>query len=71
MRRLVLEACVPLGLVAQEVDLDVADLTQADELFVTNSLFGVRPVCRLDDQTYAVGPVTRRLAARLGAIGSD
>ncbi|HEY7671983.1 MAG TPA: aminodeoxychorismate lyase [Gammaproteobacteria bacterium] len=71
MRRLVLEACVPLGLVAQEVDLDVTDLTQADELFVTNSLFGVRPVCRLDDQTYAVGPVTRRLAARLGAIGSD
>jgi 4-amino-4-deoxychorismate lyase len=66
MRRLVLESCVPLGLEAQEVDMDLADLKQADELFVTNALLGVRPVCRFDDTVYSVGPVTRRLMDRLG-----
>jgi 4-amino-4-deoxychorismate lyase len=70
MRRLVLEACAPLGLEALEVDMDVADLLQADELFVTNALLGVRPVCRLDETVYAVGPVTRRLMERLGTVGS-
>jgi 4-amino-4-deoxychorismate lyase len=69
MRRLVLESCAPLGLEAEEVDLDTADLKQADELFVTNALLGVRPVCRLDDTDYPVGPVTRRLADRLGISG--
>jgi 4-amino-4-deoxychorismate lyase len=69
MRRLVLESCTPLGLEAQEVDMDIEDLKQADELFVTNALLGVRPVCRLDDTVYPVGPVTRRLVDRLGMVG--
>lgn len=67
MRRLVLEACAPLGLVAQEIDMDPSDLPRADELFLTNALHGVRAVSRLDDTTYRLGPVTRRLAARLGS----
>lgn len=71
MRRLVLESCAPLGLGAQEVDMDIADLKQADELFVTNALLGVRPVCRLDDTAYHVGPVTRRLVDRLGMVSND
>jgi 4-amino-4-deoxychorismate lyase len=71
MRRLVLESCVPLGLEPQEVDMGVEDLKRADELFVTNALLGVRPVCRLDDTAYPVGPVTRRLIDRLGMDSSD
>jgi 4-amino-4-deoxychorismate lyase len=66
MRRLVLESCPLLGLEAQEVDMDVATLREADEVFITNSLLGVRPVGRLDDTVYPIGPVTRRLAAQLG-----
>jgi 4-amino-4-deoxychorismate lyase len=69
MRRLVLESCAPLELEAQEVDMDIEDLKQADELFVTNALLGVRPVCRLDDTVYPVGPVTRRLVGRLAMVG--
>jgi 4-amino-4-deoxychorismate lyase len=71
MRRLVLESCVPLGLEAQEVDMDVENLRQADELFVTNALQGVRPVCRLDDTVYPVGSVTRRLVNQLGTVSND
>jgi len=71
MRRLVLESCAHLGLEAQELDMDVADLLRADELFVTNAVMGVRPVSRLDDTVYGVGPVTRRLAARLGTVAGD
>ena len=71
MRRLVLESCAPLGLEAQEVEMEITDLKRADELFVTNALFGVRPVGRLDDTVYPVGPVTRRLALRLGTGARD
>jgi 4-amino-4-deoxychorismate lyase len=71
MRRLVLESCVPLGLEAQEVDMEIADLEQANELFVTNALLGVRPVCRLDETVYSIGPVTQRLADRLGMVSND
>jgi 4-amino-4-deoxychorismate lyase len=71
MRRLVLESCAPLGLEAQEVDMEIESLKQADELFVTNALQGVRPVCRLDDKVYPVGPVTRRLVDRFGMAGND
>jgi 4-amino-4-deoxychorismate lyase len=71
MRRLVLESCVPLGLEVQEGDMDIADLKQADELFVTNALQGVRPVCRLDQTDYPVGPVTRQLVDRLAPVSDD
>jgi 4-amino-4-deoxychorismate lyase len=71
MRRVVLEACPLLGLEAQEVDMDVATLRAADEVFITNSLLGVRPVARLDDTVYPIGPVTRRLAAELGTAARD
>ena len=36
-----------------------ADLEQADELFVCNSLMGVLPVINLAGQRYEIGPVTR------------
>jgi 4-amino-4-deoxychorismate lyase len=70
MRRLVLETCGPLGLEAQEVDMDVRDLRQADEIFVTNALLGIRSVRRLDETVFPVGPVARRLVGQLGLAGS-
>ena len=69
MRRLALEACAALGLEARELDMELPELQRADELFVTNALLGVRPVTRLDGKVYAFGPVTRRLALRLGTTG--
>ena len=43
-----------------------AELLAADELFVTNALFGIWPVTELDGRRFAVGPTT---AASHGAAG--
>ncbi|HUO68166.1 MAG TPA: aminodeoxychorismate lyase [Gammaproteobacteria bacterium] len=69
MRRVVLEEAPLVGLVAREVDLALHDLTDADELFVTNALIGIWPVARLDERVFARGPATVRLMQRLGYGG--
>lgn len=70
MRRIVLERCAALGLEASERDMDVAALYAAEELFVTNAVFGIWPVRRLDGQVFEPGRVTRALQDALG-YGTD
>lgn len=45
--------------------LTPADLEQADELFLCNSVRGILPVARLAGRTLPVGPLTRALAQQL------
>jgi 4-amino-4-deoxychorismate lyase len=66
MRRAVLETARRLGLRADERDLSLAELLAADELFVTNALFGIWPIADVDGQRFALGPTTRRLMNELG-----
>ena len=66
MRRAVLEAARTLGLRAEERDVTPDELLDADEIFVTNSLFGIWPVTNLDGQRFSVGPATERVMAHLG-----
>jgi 4-amino-4-deoxychorismate lyase len=66
MRRAVLEAATTLELRVTERDLTLEQVLGAEELFMTNSLFGVWPVATLDAQRFVVGPVTKRLMAHLG-----
>ncbi len=49
----------------REVLLTTSDLHHASELFVTNALMGIMPVCRLDDRVLDVAhaPVTHSLQA--------
>lgn len=42
-------------------------ILQADELFITNSVIGVWPIIQLEQQNYAVGSVTQRVAQQLAA----
>ncbi len=65
MRRAVLAAAAELGLAAVEHDLTMADLHAADELFMTNALFGIWPVALLDDRAFRPGAITRRLMQHL------
>jgi len=67
MRGLVLEIAPAAGISVEERRLEAADLAAAEELFLTNALTGIRPVRELDGVRLAVGPVTRRLQAQLGA----
>lgn len=49
MRRKVLEAAPGLGLAPVETRASRAEILAAEEIFLTNSLIGVRPVVSLDD----------------------
>jgi 4-amino-4-deoxychorismate lyase len=40
-------------------------LQEADEVFICNSVKGIVPVTAIDDQAYAIGPVTRELQSWL------
>jgi 4-amino-4-deoxychorismate lyase len=72
MRGLVLEAARDLALPVDVTDLDAADLAEADEVFLTNAITGVRPVGeifglrRLD----APGEITRALLERTTRDGA-
>jgi 4-amino-4-deoxychorismate lyase len=66
MRRVVLDATRTLRTRAVERDISPAELLGADELFVTNALFGIWPVTELDGRRYAVGATTERLMTHLG-----
>jgi 4-amino-4-deoxychorismate lyase len=50
-------------------DLSVAELMQADEVFLSNSVRGIIPVVRLQDRRWAVGPITRELQAHWRRLG--
>lgn len=66
MRTQVLERAAACGLAVRLDAPRWAELLEADEVFVTNSLIGVWPVRRIGTQERpAPGPLTRRIAAAL------
>ena len=67
MRALVLEIAVAAGIAAEERRLEMTDLETAEELFLTNSVTGIRPVRELEGRQRARGPMTQRLQAELAA----
>jgi branched-chain amino acid aminotransferase len=68
-RSLVLDLCGQLGIPCQEKALLPAHLTQADEIFLTNSLHGILPVSQADQRPLASpGPVTQQLQEALADL---
>lgn len=65
MREVVFELADKLAIPVQECSLEIEDLMQSQELFLTNSLMGIWPVRQLAEHAFAVGPVTRLLASSL------
>ena len=65
MRGVVLEYARRSGIRVNEEVLRARDLRRAEELFVTNSVIGIWPVKRLDEQEYSVGVHTRKLMSEL------
>ncbi len=49
-------------------DLTLEDLYQSDECFICNSLFGIRPIVRLDNRQWEIGAVTRSFQQYFGEI---
>jgi 4-amino-4-deoxychorismate lyase len=65
MRLQVLSMARLLKIDVEERSVWPQELASASEVFVTNAIRGLRPVLRLDAQTWQVGPVTQQLAAAL------
>jgi len=64
MRRLVLETAARMDIAIRIEDLQPEGLEQADEVFLTNAVAGIRPVGEvIGNGRWAVGDVTRALAA--------
>ena len=68
MRGLILDLAKESTIPYEETIVTIHDVRQADEIFVTNALIGLWPVKRLERQVYSIGPITRRLAERLGSL---
>ncbi|WP_435152767.1 aminotransferase class IV [Haladaptatus sp. DFWS20] len=61
-RRVILELADEAGIPTETGSYDPGDVRDADEAFLTNTTWEVRPLTRLDDTEFEVGPVTRDLA---------
>jgi 4-amino-4-deoxychorismate lyase len=68
MRRVILREAAATGLAVEESVLGEADLASADEIFITNARIGIWPIRTLDGREVGVGPVTRKLQARLDSV---
>jgi 4-amino-4-deoxychorismate lyase len=68
MRAVVLREAARAGVAVEEERLTAADLTQAEEVFLTSALTGIRPVCALGERLWTAGPVTHALQARVAAV---
>jgi len=61
MRNVVLNLCESNGIIAKQEHLNLKQLLDADEVFLTNSIIGIWPVSTLERQSYSVGNATKNL----------
>lgn len=61
MRGLIFELANAGGIAYRESSVPRERLMRAHELFITNSLIGIWPVCAVEQQRFLPGPVTRQL----------
>lgn len=61
MRGLVLERAAAISISCQVLTLKQQDILNAEEVFLTNSLIGLWPVCRIDSRKFPVGRITQRI----------
>lgn len=69
MRNLVLECAGTHGIAVRELRMTIDDLLEAEELFLTNALTGLRAVTMFDGRQLPGGELTRAIAAALRDCG--
>ncbi len=69
MRRVILQQAQGAGIESYEGPVTKMALLDADEVFVSNALIGIRPVGQLGERQWNPGPVTCKLAAKLVDLG--
>ncbi len=61
MREVVLEIAQQNKVPVEIANFSTADLSAADDIFISNSLIGAWPVRQLEQQKFSIGPVTQKL----------
>ncbi len=61
-RELVLEGARTVGLETRAGEYDLTDVRSADEAFLTNRTWELRPIATLDGHSIGGGPITEQLA---------
>jgi UPF0755 protein len=61
-RRVIIELAKKLGIVVKIGDLSALELLNCDEVFITNSVMGIKPVCKINEQIYTKHPLTEQLS---------
>jgi 4-amino-4-deoxychorismate lyase len=61
IRSVLIGAAQDLGLDVSECRLSMEELENADAVFLSNSVIGLWPVCRIEGRSYAIGSITRRI----------
>ena len=65
MREQVIKAAKQVDIAVHQTKMDLDDLYQSEECFLSNSLIGIWPVRQLEDRSFNVGPISHRLADML------
>jgi 4-amino-4-deoxychorismate lyase len=66
MRAIVMQRAAAAGVPVEETDLTITRVTGADEVFVTNAVFGIWPVRKIGAKKLFVGELCRRLMLEIG-----
>ena len=61
MRAELLQRAKAAGISVAVKEISLTQLQQADEVFTCNSLYGIWPVRGYAEQSWSVGPITRKL----------
>lgn len=70
MRAMVLECAAARNISCEVTSLSVDALLSADEMFLTNSIIGIRSVKRFEQKTYAISEITQTLRQDLETAGA-
>jgi len=69
MRAIILSVARESGIAVEEQDLRLEDFARAEEIFLSNALWGVRPVHDYIGRRYVTGSLTREIGRALTALG--
>ncbi|MBL9043167.1 MAG: aminodeoxychorismate lyase [Myxococcales bacterium] len=61
VRQKVLDHSIALGIPCEVTTLGLREIERAEEVFLTNSVYGIVPVSAIEDMRYRLGPMTMRL----------
>lgn len=68
MRAEILDRAAAAGIATRVCDLEFAELTAADEVFLCNSQYGIWPVVAFETHVWPVGELTRKLQLLLADV---